>query len=93
MRLHGSLGMKLHGSLVMSIIMNTRMYSLWPVTSSYCQLGEGLPDRVGIDHYCVHSLGNYGKLGHGDNTTHKVPKLIAAFEGKVGHCSPLYYLF
>lgn len=27
--------------------------------------------------------GNYGKLGHGDNATQKVPKLISAFAGKV----------
>ena len=29
------------------------------------------------------SSGNYGKLGHGDNATQKVPKLISAFAGKV----------
>ena len=28
-------------------------------------------------------LGNYGKLGHGDNVTHKLPKLIEFFVGKV----------
>lgn len=28
--------------------------------------------------------GNYGKLGHGDNTTQKVPKLVSALSGKVG---------
>ena len=31
----------------------------------------------------LHSAGNYGKLGHGDSTTQKAPKLIAAFAGKV----------
>ena len=32
--------------------------------------------------YCL-LLGNYGKLGHGDTTTQKIPKLISFFEGKV----------
>ena len=32
------------------------------------------------------STGNYGKLGHGDHLTQKVPKLVEALSGKVSVC-------
>ena len=32
---------------------------------------------------CFLFLGNYGKLGHGDTSTQKAPKIISTFAGKV----------
>ena len=39
------------------------------------------------------SAGNYGKLGHGDHVTQKVPKLVEALSGKVGCICVCVYMY
>ena len=68
---------------------NTFLYCIRCVHTCRCSLVQWciyvrmyMQMHMSCSNYCL-LLGNYGKLGHGDTTTQKIPKLISFFEGKV----------